>query len=43
MDHENKFWKWFAGVIDGDGYVQVRNINGTNFNRLKSIGPKGLA
>lgn len=29
------FWNRLAGMIDGDGYIQIRNINGTN--KLKTI------
>lgn len=32
---DEKFINWFAGVLDGDGYFQVREINGTN--KLKTI------
>lgn len=32
---DEKFIHWFAGILDGDGYFQVREINGTN--RLKTI------
>lgn len=28
IDCKNQFIHWFAGVIDGDGYIQVRKING---------------
>lgn len=30
-----KFINWFAGILDGDGYFQIRNINGKN--KLKTI------
>lgn len=26
--NDNKFIAWFAGILDGDGYFQVRTING---------------
>lgn len=26
--NDNKFLAWFAGILDGDGYFQVRTING---------------
>lgn len=32
---DNKFWAWFAGIMDGDGYIQVRTINGEK--KLKTI------
>lgn len=35
IKNNNKFINWFAGVMDGDGYFQVRNING--INKLKTI------
>ena len=38
-DHEDdKFWKWFAGVIDGDGNFDIRlNSSGNNNKVLKQI------
>lgn len=35
LDNDNDFWNRFAGIIDGDGYIQVRKIN--NVNILKTI------
>ena len=35
IDNDNIFWNRLAGIIDGDGYIQVRKING--INRLKTI------
>nr|AGS44181.1 hypothetical protein H731WILSUA-C_045 [Cyberlindnera suaveolens] len=32
---DEKFIHWFAGILDGDGYFQVREINGTK--KLKTI------
>lgn len=35
IDNDNIFWNRLAGIIDGDGYIQVRKING--INKLKTI------
>lgn len=32
---DDKILNWFAGILDGDGYFQVKKINGKN--KLKSI------
>ena len=33
--NDNKFWNWFAGILDGDGNFDVRKIN--NQLKLKEI------
>lgn len=35
INNNIKFINWFAGILDGDGYFQIRNINGKN--KLKTI------
>lgn len=32
---DEQFWHWFAGIIDGDGNFDIRNINGVQY--LKTI------
>lgn len=35
LEEDNQFWKWFAGILDGDGNFDIRNING--ILKLKTI------
>lgn len=35
LEEDNYFWKWFAGILDGDGNFDIRNING--ILKLKTI------
>lgn len=35
LEEDNQFWKWFAGILDGDGNFDIRNINGKL--KLKTI------
>lgn len=35
LDNDKNFWSWFAGVLDGDGNFQIRNIN--NKKVIKTI------
>jgi hypothetical protein len=35
--NDNKFWLWFAGIIDGDGYFQNRTSKNESYKVLKTI------